>query len=56
MEMQFVTDAGGRRIAVILPIRAYEKRPEEPEELRDAQLYDEAKKEDDGERILFRII
>ena len=25
METQFVTDAEGRRIAVILPIQAYEK-------------------------------
>ncbi len=53
METQFVTDAEGRRIAVILPIQAYEKMLEELEELHDVQLYDEAKEEDDGERILF---
>jgi hypothetical protein len=53
METQFVTDAEGRRIAVILPIQAYEKMLEELEELHDVQRYDEAKKEDDGEKILF---
>jgi hypothetical protein len=53
METQFVTDAEGRRIAVILPIQVYEKMLEELEELHDVQRCDEAKKEDDGVRILF---
>jgi hypothetical protein len=43
METQFITDAEGRRIAVILPIQAYEKLLEYLEELHDVQLYDEAK-------------
>jgi hypothetical protein len=43
METQFVTDAKGRRIAVILPIQAYEKMLEKLEELHDVQRYDEAK-------------
>lgn len=43
METQFITDAEGRRIAVILPIKAYEKMLEDLEELHDVQRYDEAK-------------
>lgn len=43
METQFVTDAEGRRIAVILPIQAYEKMLKKLEELHDGKRYDEAK-------------
>ena len=43
METQFITDAEGRRIAVILPIQAHEKMLGDLEELQDVQLYDEAK-------------
>jgi hypothetical protein len=53
MKPQFVTDNNGKRIAVILPIKAYNKLIKELEDLEDVRLYDEAKKEDTGERILF---
>jgi PHD/YefM family antitoxin component YafN of YafNO toxin-antitoxin module len=53
MKTQFVTDDHGKKLAVILPIEDYEKMVEELEDLEDVRLYDEAKKEDDGKRILF---
>lgn len=53
MKTQFVTDDHGKKLAVILPIKDYQKMIEELEDLEDIRLYDEAKKEDDGERILF---
>jgi PHD/YefM family antitoxin component YafN of YafNO toxin-antitoxin module len=53
MKTQFVTDDHGKKLAVILPIKDYEKMVEELEDLEDIRLYDEAKKEDDGKRILF---
>ena len=53
MKTQFVTDDRGKKLAVILPIKDYEKMVEELEDMEDVRLYDEAKKEDDGKRILF---
>ena len=53
MKTQFVTDDHGKKVAVILPIKNYQKMIEELEDLEDVRLYDEAKKEDDGQRILF---
>lgn len=50
---KFITDKKGKRISVILPIEEYERILEELDEQEDIRLYDEAKKEDDGERILF---
>jgi len=50
---QFVTDEKGNRLSVILPIKDYNSLIEELESLDDVKLYDEAKKEDTGERILF---
>jgi hypothetical protein len=50
---QFITDAKGNKISVILPVKEFEALLEELEEMEDIRLYDEAKKEDDGERILF---
>jgi PHD/YefM family antitoxin component YafN of YafNO toxin-antitoxin module len=52
MKTQFVTDDHGKKLAVILPIKDYQKMLEELEDLEDVRLYDEAKKEDDGKRIL----
>jgi hypothetical protein len=49
--MQYITDQRGTNISVILPIRDYERMVEELEELEDIRLYEEAKKEDDGEYI-----
>ena len=53
MKTQFVTDDHGKKLAVILPIKDYERMVEELEDLEDIRLYDEAKKEDDGKRVLF---
>ncbi len=48
---KFITDKKGKRISVILPIEEYERILEELDEQEDIRLYNEAKKEDDGERI-----
>ena len=53
METQFLTDKKGNRIAVVLPIKQYNKMIEKLEDLEDVRLYDEAKREDDGYRISF---
>jgi hypothetical protein len=44
MKTQFVTDDHGNKLAVILPIREYNKMVDDLEELEDIKLYDEAKK------------
>lgn len=51
MKTQFVTDDHGKKLAVILPIKDYEKMMEDLEDLEDVRMYDEAKKNDTGERI-----
>ena len=43
METQFVTDEKGKKLAVILPIRAYQKILDALEEAEDIRLYDEVK-------------
>ena len=43
MSTQFVTDSNGHKLAVILPIKEYNKMIEELEELEDIKLYDKAK-------------
>jgi hypothetical protein len=48
---QFVIDPKGKKIAVILPIKEYERIIAELEELDDIRLYDEAKVEESEERI-----
>lgn len=50
---QYITDNTGKKISVILPMTEFDSIMEELEELEDVRLYDEAKKEDDGTRILF---
>ena len=50
---QYITDNTGKKISVVLPIQDFKTIMEELEELEDIRLYDEAKKEDTGERILF---
>ena len=50
MRTQFVTDNEGKKVAVILPYKEYQKMIDELEELEDIRLYDEAKK-DKSERI-----
>jgi PHD/YefM family antitoxin component YafN of YafNO toxin-antitoxin module len=48
---QYITDNKGNKLSVVLPIEDYQKIMEELEELEDIRLYDEAKKNDTGERI-----
>jgi len=50
---QYIKDANGEKSLVVLPAIEFETLMEELEELQDIKLYDEAKKEDDGTRILF---
>ena len=50
---QYITDNTGKKISVVLPIQDFKAIMEELEELDDIRLYDEAKKEDACERILF---
>ncbi|MBI3259269.1 MAG: hypothetical protein HYZ54_07345 [Ignavibacteriae bacterium] len=50
---QYIKDTTGTNSFVILPAEEFETIIEELEDLEDVRLYDEAKKEDDGERILF---
>jgi PHD/YefM family antitoxin component YafN of YafNO toxin-antitoxin module len=47
---QYITDTAGKNL-VILPQHEFDALLEELEELRDILLYDEAKKNDTGERI-----
>ncbi len=44
MSTQFVIDDHGKKLAVILPIREYNKMLDDLEELEDIKLYDAAKK------------
>lgn len=50
---QYIKDANGNETLVILPAKEFNELMEELEELEDIKLYDEAKKNDDGKRILF---
>ncbi len=50
---QYITDNKGKKIAIIIPIEDDKKLLEEVEELEDIRAYDEAKKEDNGDRIPF---
>ena len=42
LKEQFVTDAGGRRVGVLLDLASYERLREAEEELADIQAYDTA--------------
>ena len=48
---QYITDTAGEKL-VILSQHEFDNLMEELEDLEDIRLYDEAKKEDDGSRIL----
>ncbi len=50
---QYIKDADGNKSLVVLPVKEFENIMEELEDLEDIRLYDKAKKEDTGERILF---
>jgi len=43
MKTQFVTDDHGNKLAVILPIKDYQKMLDDLEEVEDIKLYDEVK-------------
>jgi len=44
MKTQFVTDDNGQKLAVILPIKDYNRMLEDLDELEDIKLYDQSKK------------
>ncbi len=50
---QYIKDANGKKSLVILPAKEFDTIMEELEELEDIKLYDEATKNDTGERISF---
>jgi hypothetical protein len=50
---QYIKDANGQKSLVVLPVKEFDTIIEELEELEDNKLYDEAKKEDTGARMLF---
>ena len=49
---QYITDTAGKKM-VVLPANEFDTIMEELEELEDIHFYDQAKKEDDGERMPF---
>ena len=50
---QYINDSNGNKSFVILPAQEFEAMLENLEDLEDIRLYDEAKMEEDGERVLF---
>jgi PHD/YefM family antitoxin component YafN of YafNO toxin-antitoxin module len=48
---QYIKDANGEKTMVILPASEFERIMEELEDMEDVRLYQEAKKNDTGERI-----
>ncbi len=50
---QYIKDANGNKSLVVLSVKEFDTIMEELEDLEDIKLYDEAKKEDTGERIIF---
>jgi hypothetical protein len=50
---QYIKDASGNESLVILPVTEFDCIMEELEDMEDVRFYDEAKKNDAGERILF---
>ena len=48
---QYTKDANGNKTLVVLPAQEFDKLMEALEDAEDVRLYDEAKLQDDGERI-----
>jgi uncharacterized Fe-S cluster-containing radical SAM superfamily enzyme len=48
---QYITDNTGKKISAVLPMKEFKTILEELEDMEDVRLYDEAKKNDTGERI-----
>lgn len=53
LKPQYITDEKGKKISVVLRMEDFTAIMDELEELEDIRLYDEAKKNDTGERVLF---
>lgn len=53
VHLQYIKDVNGNKSLVVLRAEEFDIIMEELEDLEDVRLYDEAKKEDKGERILF---
>ncbi len=51
LHLQYIKDAAGNNSHVVLPAEEFERLLEKLEDLEDVRLYDQAKAEDDGERI-----
>jgi PHD/YefM family antitoxin component YafN of YafNO toxin-antitoxin module len=49
---QYITDTTGEKL-IALPVNEFNSIMEELEDMEDVRLYDTAKKEDDGTRVLF---
>ena len=49
---QYITDSAGKKL-VVISAKEFKIIVEQLEEFDDIRLYDEAKKEDKGERVLF---
>lgn len=50
---QYIVDSNGKRTSVVISIQEFKSILEQLEDVEDVRLYDEAKKEDNGDRILF---
>lgn len=50
---QYVKDANGKKSLVVLTAKEFDRLMEELDDMEDVRLYDEAKKNDTGERIAF---
>lgn len=48
---QYIKDTDGNKSLVILTVKEFDALMEELDDIEDVRLYDEAKKEDTGERI-----
>lgn len=48
MEIQYLTNAKGKKKAIVLPIKMYEKLLDKLDELEDIRLYNEAQKNEEN--------
>ena len=48
MEIQYLTNAKGKKKAIVLPIKMYEKLLDKLDELEDIRIYNEAKKNEEN--------
>lgn len=50
---QYIIDQKGQKTSVIIPVKEFEALNEELDDWDDIKLYDQAKKKDNGKRLLF---